>query len=210
MSHNPASPLFVRNFKKPVSRRYGDPKFQSWRQGFSNLAIEVGCGVGFHPIHWAKSHPETGLIALERTKNKFASFEGRVQNHPGLKNLFPVGHDGRLWIPDNIEDAEVSQYFFIYPNPYPKAAQANKRWHRNPLMHYLMGTLKDEGTLTFATNELWLKEECLLYMLEFWKTKLLSLDEVRGPQPKALSHFEKKYLAQGQTCYHLVFQKGKS
>ncbi|MCJ8277001.1 MAG: hypothetical protein HRT44_02565 [Bdellovibrionales bacterium] len=198
----------VRPFKKVSALTTSDENFGLWNQkAWTKLCIEVGCGVGMHPIRWAQQNPDSGLVALERTKEKFESFKGRLLSHD-LKNIHAVNEDGLYWLPENIKTQMVDEYFFLYPNPYPKEDQANKRWHRSSLMHFILETLKPKGLIHFATNEPWLAEEGKNYFLNYWKLSLLeetSLLQVQGFQPR--THFEKKYLSRNESCKNFVFQK---
>lgn len=173
------------------------------------LAIEIGCGAGLHPIAYAKKHPDHHLIALERTKEKFSAFMGRHQSH-GLGNLTPINEDAETWLPKNVPPRSVQKYFLLYPNPYPKESQANKRWHRNPFFHFLLETLAPGGTIEMATNELFYFKEAKMYLSDFWKLpfEAREFQEVSWlDDPRPRTHFEKKYLARGETCYNLIVRK---
>lgn len=159
-----------------------------------------------HPMQFAEAHPDAGLVAIERTKNKSELFLNALQAKH-LPNLFPVNADALYWLPGNIKPASVDQFFILYPNPYPKERQANKRWHRNPLMHFIMQCLQPTGILEVASNEDWYLEESKSCMLRNWdmavvEERALSLDD-----HKPRTHFEKKYLERGIKCRNLVFQR---
>ncbi|MBI0385206.1 hypothetical protein JBE27_55325, partial [Streptomyces albiflaviniger] len=51
--------------------------------------VEIGCGVGFHPLRYARENPERQLVAFEKTSEKFSKFLGRLKNHDPLPNLYP-------------------------------------------------------------------------------------------------------------------------
>ena len=185
-----------------------DPFFKTWIEKLSEPPfIEVGCGNGFHSIQLAKNNPDRPIIAIERTKHKFSAFESRVKSHH-LKNLYPVFGDATHWLPSNIESIKIQSYYFLYPNPYPKEKQANKRFHRSPFLEYVIASLKQDGSLFFATNEKWFHEECIEYCTQNWGLKMIKNVEISTSNTTTpLTYFEKKYLERGQTCYHLCFQK---
>ena len=111
--------------------------------------LEIGCGVGFHPIRYALAHPERRLVAIEHTHEKFMKFARRVENHraggESLTNLFPLHANAIGWV-SRLEDRECfERIFLLYPNPHPKAKQANRRWFRMPFMARLLETLKREA-----------------------------------------------------------------
>jgi tRNA (guanine-N7-)-methyltransferase len=173
--------------------------FTKWRDRKKSLVVEIGCGVGFHPIAWAKENPTQQILAIERTTEKFLKFTGRLKNHRELKNIWSAHADAAVILPQLITSPEVSEYFFLYPNPEPKAA--NRRLGRSPLLRFIFSTLAPGGRLSVATN------------IESYAKELLSSAEQMGfancemaalaPTATPRSHFEKKYLSRGETCWNL-------
>lgn len=206
----------VQNFQaKALSALTPDQSFQRWWASLNQasprknrlLHIEIGCGQGLHPIRWAQSHSQAGLVALERTKIKYAKFLSRLQSHP-ITSVFPVHQDATHWLPHNILPQSVDRFYFLYPNPYPKESQANKRWHRSPFFEFVLECLKQEGFIEMSSNLPWYIEEAKLYCQEHWDLKLISEQRLflnDGYKPQ--THFEKKYLIRGEPCTHLLFQK---
>ncbi len=189
-----------------VSTQDPDLRFQNWSRSFSKLVLEIGCGVGLHPIQWAGRHPDHGLIAIERTKTKFQSFERRLNNH-NFKNILPVFADALDWAPTNLQAGSLSEIFILYPNPYPKEKQANKRWYRSPFCAFLLNLLKEDGKIHFATNEAFLYEESLSYATEYWKLAVEKQLSSSQNEWTPRTHFEKKYLNRGNLCFDLTFRK---
>ena len=198
----------VRSYKALSPKVLKNEQFQSWfHQSWSSRSIEVGCGAGLHPIQIAKQNPNNAHLALERTQNKFHSFKQRIKTH-NLNNLMGLNEEALLWLPVHIEKNTVDSFYFLYPNPYPKEKQSNKRWHRSPFFEFVLKSLKPGGLIHFATNESWYAEECFHYCKEFWKLKDTKCELITDPMDfKPRTHFEKKYLLNGQTCYDLVFEK---
>lgn len=197
----------IRPFNHPFEKS-SDSHFKKWLGSFDHRpAVEIGCGAGLHPIRRALRHPEIPLLAFERTKLKFRSFQSRIESHKP-KNLFALNRDATCWLPHNMGPRSVSEYFFLYPNPYPKESQANKRWHRSPFFHFVLETLAPGGHIHFASNETFYIEECKSYSLNLWKLELISEFSPRlDMEYRPVSHFEKKYLQRGETCTHLTFKK---
>ena len=79
-----------------------------------------------------------------------------------------------------------------------------------PFMHHVLETLKKKGKLTMATNIKFYAAEAEAYFTQEWGLKLVtkqvysSIDECPF-EPR--THFEKKYLERGETCWNLVFEK---
>ena len=123
------------------------------------IDLEIGCGAGYHPILYAKREPERTLVAIERTQTRFARFEGRLVGHPELTNIVPVNADAVRWVTHRVPEQAVERIFLLYPNPYPKKGQANKRWHFMPFMGRLLGALASGGSLALSTNMEFYAEE---------------------------------------------------
>lgn len=193
------------------------PPAQAGRDDFvfrphPELAVEIGCGVGLHPIRYALEHPQQQMIALEHTREKFLKFSRRIANHGGIGNLLPVHANAISWICHYLPPQSVRRYFLLYPNPYPKNQHRNKRWYAMPFMDYLLKTLKSGGSLTIATNLAIYAEETTAFLSQYWQLHLekweyLQEDKTSARQFRARTHFEKKYLEGGQTCHNLVFRK---
>jgi tRNA (guanine-N7-)-methyltransferase len=171
--------------------------------------LEIGCGVGWHPIQYAKANPDRFLIAIEHTREKFERFQSRLSRHPELKNILAVHADAVAWTTYCLSPSSISRCFILYPNPNPKAP--SKRWFRMPFMSQLLGCLKAGGEITLATNIRDYFEEALAFGAKEWKLRVAEQKEIRElkplPQIKPRTHFEKKYLERGETCLNVVFRK---
>lgn len=168
------------------------------------LDIEIGCGVGLHPIQYHGQYPERTLVAIEHTREKFEKFERRFINHGSPKNLMPIHANGISWVSQQLPHDSVDRFYFLYPNPNPKPGDLNKRWYAMPFMHKVMEILKPGGEIILATNEKFYRDEAMEYFLEEWGLKLKEEKELtKGFAHR--THFEKKYLERGETCYNLIF-----
>ncbi len=201
--------LVVRQFNaKAVLPPRNQPLFQ-YPEGFGRhtpLDIEIGCGVGWHPIVYAKNNPDRLLIAIEHTRDKFERFQSRLHRHKPLPNLIAIHADAVAWITHCLGPQQIDRCFILYPNPIPKAP--NKRWLRMPFFRKLVEHMKPLGEMTLATNEVEYYKEALEYAaswnLNIYKNFLFTKNT--PPQGGPRTHFEKKYLARGQTCYEIVMQ----
>lgn len=199
--------LNVREFDKTKLTPSND-KTQLTQPLPEKLDLEIGCGVGYHPIQYCKTHPERTLIAIEHTTEKFNKFARRLSNHPELKNVFAIHADAVRWVSLNISECSIDNVFILYPNPEPKSA--NKRWVRAPFFHELLKKIKSGGTITIATNIEEYASEAELYLKKYWKlicVESSTINVSNNPSYRPRTHFEKKYLSSGQTCFNLVYKK---
>lgn len=186
--------------RKP--RNFVEPKFA---QGVP-LDLEIGCGVGWHPIQYARENPDRFLVAIEHTRTRFESFERRTFRHPELKNLMAIHADAVEWVTHALGPQSIERIFLLYPNPYPKRSDLNKRWHAMPFMGRLLSVLKTGGEVLLVTNERFYFEEAREFLGEQWKMQIqvaLEFTHATAPEGTPRTHFEKKYLARGETCFEL-------
>lgn len=166
------------------------------------LDIEIGCGVGLHPIRYVQQNPDRYLVAIEQTRIKFEKFAGRLSHHEKMDRLWPVHADAIEWITHFLVPSSVDRFFILYPNPKPK--NESQRWYAMPFMERLRDTLKPGGEIILATNEEYYVRGARRYMKDVWKF-LIVKDSPVDFRPR--THFEKKYLARGEVCWDLVFKK---
>lgn len=172
------------------------------------LDIEIGCGVGLHPIQYATKNPDRYLVAIEHTREKFDKFERRFKKHGSPENLLPVHENGISWVTHLVPKGSVSRFFFLFPNPNPKPSQQNKRFHAMPFMEKVIESLTSNGTIHIATNEKFYADECLDFMVNTWKLECIQNKLIEGePSHLGRTHFERKYLERGQIIYDQIFIK---
>jgi tRNA (guanine-N7-)-methyltransferase len=177
--------------------------------GFEDLQpldIEIGAGQGLHAMRYCQNHPERQLLAIEKTHQRFARLAGRHAKHPELTNLHVVQADAVALITHHIADESLNRVFLLYPNPYPKAKQANLRWHNRPFLSLLLRKMQPGAQLILATNEASYATEAATQYCETWGMKLLEHQQL-SPNWEPRTHFERKYLARGETCWNLIFCK---
>ena len=185
--------------------------FTNWRNTSAPFAIEIGCGVGYHPIQWAKQNVNCQILAIERTKIKFEKFCRRLSQHASLEQqIFAAHADANRLLPHLLTLNSVDNYFLLYPNPEPK--RRNHRIAFSTLTKIVVATLKPHGRLTIATNienyanevRHWLPLKFSLILER--ETKIIKDDLLSG-RHRFRSHFEKKYLDRGDCCYNFEFRK---
>ncbi len=203
--------LSVRTFdrsKVPIPERLASFTWPSPFNDGSPIDLEIGCGVGLHPIRYALANPDRRLIAIEHTKEKFESFYRRWLKHDSPSQLLPVHADAVHWVTHVLKPESIDRVFLLYPNPEPKAP--NQRWLRRPFFSRLLSVMKSGGTLTLATNIESYVDEAILYATDFWNLTVSERRVQRATDDPSLSprtHFEKKYLERGETCFDVTFLK---
>lgn len=185
------------------------PNFADPPEGFfsSGVDLEIGAGQGLHAVQYCQRHPERNLIALERTEAKFSAFTSRISHHPPLPNLWALRGDAIHFVTHLIRPHALNHVFILYPNPYPKAKHANLRWHRSPFLRFLHSRMARVAKLQLATNLEWYALEAEEWLLRDGLFRLVQREELIGEVAQPRTHFERKYLARGETCFDLIFEK---
>ncbi len=182
-----------RNFKK-----------QDWhwlKQSENKVVLEIGAGKGLHAINFAAANKDKTIIAIERTTEKFTSFNKNA-NHANLTNLYPVHGDAIAWSVFALPAESISQVFILYPNP--ERNNANQQWLNMPYFEFLLSRLKHGATITLASNVIDYLDNAQEQSTKIWQlpTKREVVDIANGR-----THFEIKYLARGELCEQLVISK---
>ncbi len=174
------------------------------------LELEIGAGVGWHAIRRAKENPASTLIAIEHGEERFSKFVSRLKNHAPLSNLFAIQADATVWSRKNLPAQCLDRVFILYPNPCAKKKLTQLRWFRRRFMANLICMLKPSGQIILATNKKDYFDEAKLWGLKYWKLQIVEERTIVVkdlPKGYPRTHFEKKYLNRGETCFEVVFSK---
>lgn len=163
------------------------------------IDLEIGAGVGLHPITYAKENPNRNLVAIEKTKEKFDKFKRRLERHPDLKNLMAIRANAIQWALEFAPENTFSRIFILYPNPFP----VKKRFHRTLAFGELVKSLRPQGELFIASN---IQDYVREAIKEISPSTGLYLKKV-GLVTKGRTHFEIKYLERGENCFEAKFVK---
>lgn len=121
------------------------------------LWLEVGFGGGEHAVTLASANPDIGLIACEVFEPGICSL---------LSRLVPEGDDDaalpgnlRLWTDDarlllrDFPDAALSRVFLMFPDPWPKARHAKRRFVHPATIIELARVLRPGGEWRIASDD---------------------------------------------------------
>lgn len=197
------NPCFL---KSPLEPRYD--LALNLAKSYQILHLEIGAGVGLHPIQYTFAHQHLGLIAVERTREKYDSFVQRIASNQKkyphqLNNLIAINADIVPWLWYFDQQIQFDKIWILYPNPEP--GNKNQRWINSPFFSHLLERLKPEGEIEIATNISDYANEIQENALKNWN---LRVDQFIYSGP-GRTHFEKKYLDRGETCYQLILKQRK-
>ncbi len=123
-----------------------------------NLWLEVGFGGGEHALAQIAAHPEAGLIACEVFVNGICSLLSRLVPEGGEASA-PLPGNLRLWPEDarvllrKLPDDSLDRLFLLFPDPWPKARHAKRRFVHPAMLPLLARVLKPGGEWRVATDD---------------------------------------------------------
>ena len=122
------------------------------------LAVEIGFGGGEHAQAVAAADPGLGLIACEVFENGICSLLSRLVPEGG-EAAAPVPGNLRLWDDDArlllraLPGACLDQAFLLFPDPWPKARHAKRRFVHPEQVALVARVLKPGGTWRVASDD---------------------------------------------------------
>ena len=122
------------------------------------LWLEVGFGGGEHALAQVRAHPNTALIACEVFENGICSLlsalvpEGDEATTPLPPNLFLWTEDARILL-RALPDACLDRLFLMFPDPWPKARHAKRRFVHPAMLPLLARVLKPGTEWRVASDD---------------------------------------------------------
>jgi len=179
--------------------------------------LEVGFGGGEHFAALCRSYPDIGFIGAEPFINGVASLLAHLNGSheaPGTyTDLAPEYVPNMRIYPDDIRQVfplfpkeSLSRIFVLYPDPWPKARHAGRRFMNVENLKTLAALLKKGGQIDLATD--------MPFYMDFAVEQaelsgLFTLTGVQTTPPKdwITTRYEQKALAAGRTPLYTHFIK---
>jgi tRNA (guanine-N7-)-methyltransferase len=179
-----------------------DP-FAAFPQPPSALWLEVGFGGGEHTLAQTAAHPDIGLIGCEPFENGICSL---------LSRLVPEDEEAHAPLPPNLllwpDDARVllrllpadclDRLFLLFPDPWPKARHAKRRFVHPALLPLLARVLRSGAEWRVATDD---------PTYQAWISEVMAAQDLFEAQPPATerppgwppTRYEAKALREGRS-----------
>jgi tRNA G46 methylase TrmB len=161
-----------------------------------DIIIDSCCGVGESTAKLALRYPEARVLGVDKSAmrlEKHSHYASDQSNYCMIRA--DVNDFWRLVVQANWQ---VKKHYLLYPNPYPKAAQVQKRWHASPAMVDLMAMCQH---IEVRSNwDIYLQEFAQAAALYGVDSNLVVIDNTIEP----MTPFERKYQDSGQDCWQLV------
>ncbi|GAA0590379.1 hypothetical protein GCM10009416_31150 [Craurococcus roseus] len=120
--------------------------------------LEVGFGGGEHALAQAAANPRAGLIASEVFENGLCSLLSRVVPEGG-EEAAPLPGNLLLWDADArrllavLPAGSLDRLFLLFPDPWPKARHAKRRFVHPALLPAVARALKPGAEWRIATDD---------------------------------------------------------
>lgn len=112
--------------------------------------LEIGFGGGEHLTGQAARHPDTGFLGVEPFINGVAKALTQIDEGE-LTNVRLMEGDARD-VMARMPDACLNRIFLLFPDPWPKAKHAKRRFVQKETTAEFVRLLKPGGQLRVATD----------------------------------------------------------
>jgi tRNA (guanine-N7-)-methyltransferase len=123
------------------------------------LWLEIGFGGGEHTLAQTRAHPEATFIACEVFENGICSLlsalvpDGASELTAALpENLFLWTEDARNLL-RHLPEASLDRLFLMFPDPWPKARHAKRRFVHPANLPMIAGALKPGAEWRIASDD---------------------------------------------------------
>ena len=124
----------------------------------AELWLEIGFGGGEHAFAQATENLQAGLIACEVFENGICSLLSRLVPEGGEASA-PIMGNLRLWDDDAraliraLPDACLDRMFLLFPDPWPKARHAKRRFVHPEVLKLVARVLKPGAEWRIASDD---------------------------------------------------------
>ncbi len=172
--------------------------------------LEVGFGGGEHAHALGLAHPDIGIIAAEVFESGICSLLSRLAPDETIApappaNLRLYTDDARRLIRE-MPDASLGKLFLMFPDPWPKARHAKRRFVHPQLLSEVARVLKAGGEWRIASDDLTYQEWTDDVIASQSKLSILLRTESR-PAGWPPTRYEAKAIAAGRQPVYWCLRK---
>ncbi len=115
------------------------------------LSVEIGSGNGHFLVDSAQLHPERNFIGIELLTGRAKKFFSKVEKR-NLKNIAVYRGDARRFVWEFLYENMVSEFFIMFPDPWPKKRHHKHRIITIPFINMIQYRLVLQGKISIATD----------------------------------------------------------
>lgn len=174
----------------------------------SEIWLEIGFGSGEHLIEQARRHPEVGFIGCEVFVNGVAALVGQIERS-GVANVRIFDDDARILL-SGLPTASLARAFLLFPDPWPKARHAKRRFVGSVNVATMARLLADGAEFRIATDDTGYVQWTLQHLVghpDFW-WRATGPSDWRDPPPDWVeTRYQRKAVAAGRSPVFLCFNR---
>ncbi len=176
------------------------------------VRLEVGFGGGEHALAQIAAHPRIGLIASEVFENGLCSLLSRLVPEGGEAATAPLPPNLLLWPQDArhliglLPAASLDRLFLLFPDPWPKARHAKRRFVHPALLPAVARALRPGGEWRIATDDPTYQAWVAEVFAGAARFEQVSVADTR-PDGWPPTRYEAKALRQGRHPRYWVFRR---
>ena len=207
---------------KPVLPESGTVNISDWfSQPMCSYWLEIGFGGGEHVAELALKYQDVGFFAAEPFMNGVASLLAHLNgSHDGKTEHTSIAENRsdnvRIWNDDVrqvfpfFQDKVFEKVFLLYPDPWPKARHAERRFTNQFNQKHLHRLMRDDGLFYVATDVQEYAEWTLEQVAELGIFEQINEDVSLPPEDWVPTRYEKKGILAGRKPIYLVFRKKRT
>lgn len=167
------------------------------------VEVELGSGDGSFMAAYAKSHPETNFVGVERLLGRLRKLD-RKAGRAELSNLRLIRIEASYFVEFMLPKEEITALHLYFPDPWPK-----RRHHKNRLVNerfpgVVAHCLKPGGTVYLRTDN----RPYFDQMLEcFGAARAFEAIETPADLKGFTTDFERGFNARGIPTLHAAYRK---
>lgn len=185
--------------KKPFNQHTAEAfeTVHNWitQQGDKPIIIDACCGVGESTALIAQKHPDCSVVGVDKSAlrtEKHSHYQVESNNY-----MIVRADLNDFWRLAKNAGWSLYKHFLLYPNPYPKSAHVQRRWHGSAAFSDIIAL---SGQLEVRSNWKIYIEEFAIALTTAGYPSEISLYESESPE----TPFERKYWASGQQSWRVV------
>ncbi len=175
----------------------------------ADLWLEIGFGGGEHLAAQARLRPDVGFIGCEPFLNGVSRLLAEIEADSRLANIRLFDDDARRLL-DVLPDACLGRVFLLFPDPWPKARHAKRRFINPDNLTQLAGVMADRAELRMASDHMgliaWSLEQVARHP-DFTWTARRPADWRCRPADAVETRYEAKALENGDGCVYLAWAR---
>ncbi len=163
------------------------------------VVLEIGCGHGAAAVAFAAAHPDQDLLAVDVFTPALARMLAAAHER-GVANLWMHQGDAVLLLEERIAPATLTAVHLFFPDPWPKAKHAKRRFLSAARLDLLADRLRPGGHLLVATDHAGYAEHARSELAAHGRWVVTEGDR---PPWRPTGGFEAKGLAAGRSVTEL-------